>query len=178
MTLFGQSAGAVAVDAYNLAYPHDPIVAGLIMNSGTALLGTVSRDTGHTNFTFVAENLGCKNATAAAEMECMRAVPYQTIQDFLKRYQDGGKGAPISFVPVQDEVTFFTDPAARARDGELTKLPAIIGSTANEGASLARPYTVQGPSKEAIQAIGLGFLCSAVKTTQYVPKPPFCEKSS
>lgn len=178
ITLFGQSAGAVAVDAYNLAYPQDPIVTGLIMNSGTALLGTFSRDSAHTNFTFVAENLGCKNDTAAAELECMREVPSQVIQDFLKQYQDSIKRKPISFVPIQDDVTFFTNPSARAKAGKLTKLPAIIGSAANEGASLARPYTPQGPTKQAIQAIGLGFLCSAVKTMSYVNTNESYEKIS
>jgi acetylcholinesterase len=178
ITLCGQSAGGVAVDAYNLAYPEDPVVTGLIMNSGTAQLGTISRDSAHTNFTFVAENMGCKNDTAAAELECMRAVPYQKIQSFLKQYQDGMKRKPISFVPIPDDVTFFTDPAGRAKAGKLTKLPAIIGSAANEGASLARPYTPQGPAKPAMQAIGLGFLCSAVKTTTYVNKTVFAGKTS
>jgi hypothetical protein len=121
ITLFGQSAGAVAVDAYNLAYHEDPVATGLIMNSGTALLGTTSSDKSHSNFTFVAESLGCKNNTAAAELDCVRGVPYQKIESFLKEYQDSGKKPAISFVPVQDDVTFFTDPAARAKQGKLTK---------------------------------------------------------
>lgn len=121
ITLFGQSAGAVAVDAYNLAYPENPIVTGLIMNSGSALLGTVSSDQSHSNFTFVSESLGCKNSTAVAELECVRGIPYQRIESFLKEYQDSGKRPAISFVPVQDDVTFFRDPAKRAKEGNLSK---------------------------------------------------------
>jgi acetylcholinesterase len=123
ITLFGQSAGAVAVDAYNLAYPSDPIVTGLIMNSGSALLQTVSRDTKHINFSFVAERLGCKSSNGDEELECMRGVKWERIEEFLKAYQDDRtKFPPISFVPVQDDVTLFTDPAARAKEGKLSKL--------------------------------------------------------
>jgi carboxylesterase type B len=122
MTLFGQSAGGVAVDAYNLAYPDDPVVTGLIMNSGTASLQTFSGDRAQSNFAFVAKSLGCKKDTAAAEIECLRGVPYLQIENFLKTHQDGGKMPPISFVPVRDEVTFFADPPARAKQGKLTKL--------------------------------------------------------
>jgi acetylcholinesterase len=117
--LFGQSAGAVAVDAYNFAYPDDPIISSLIMNSGTALLGTISNDQSHSNFSFVAEGLGCKNRSV--ELECVRDIPYQKIERFLKDYQDSGKRPTISFVPVQDDVTFFKNPAARAKEGRLTK---------------------------------------------------------
>jgi acetylcholinesterase len=118
ITLFGQSAGGVAVDAYNLAYPEDPIVTGLIMNSGTALLPTFSRDTTHSGFSFVARSLGC---SGEKELECMRAVRWEKIEAFLKDHQDGGKAPPISFVPVKDDVTFFNDPAGRAKQGKLSK---------------------------------------------------------
>jgi hypothetical protein len=91
------------------------------MNSGTALLPTFSRDQRQTNFTFVANSLGCKNSTTTSELECLRKVPFETIESFLKSYQDSGKTPPIAFVPVKDDVTFFTDPAARAKYGKLTK---------------------------------------------------------
>jgi acetylcholinesterase len=125
ITLFGQSAGAVAVDAYNLAYPDDPIVTGLIMNSGTALLQTFSQDMTHSNFSFVARGVGC---SAEKELECMRAVKWEKIEAFLKAYQDGAKAPPISFVPVKDDVTFFKDPAGRAKEGKLSKKVSFTNS--------------------------------------------------
>ncbi|TLD25753.1 gb [Venturia nashicola] len=166
ITLFGQSAGAVGVDAYNLAYPNDSNVTGYIMDSGTAWLPTFSQDKARNNFTFVAEKLGCKNSTGTAELDCVRGIPFERLESFLKGYQDNGTTPTISFLPVQDDVTFFTDPAARAKQAQLKK-PAIIGTAANEGASLARPYTPSGPSKVAAQAITSQFLCSTVKTRSY-----------
>ncbi|QDS68445.1 hypothetical protein FKW77_010812 [Venturia effusa] len=166
ITLFGQSAGAVGVDAYNLAYPNDSSVTGYIMHSGTAWLPTFSKDKARNNFTFVAESLGCKNSSGTAELDCVRDIPFARIESFLKGYQDNGTVPSISFVPVQDDITFFTDPAARANAVKLTK-PAIIGTNANEGASLARPYTPSGPPAAAIQAITTQFLCSTVKTRSY-----------
>lgn len=121
ITLFGQSAGAMSVDAYNLAYPEDPVVTGLIMNSGTATAPTVSRVDAKTSFTFAAQNLGCRNSTAEAELECFRSIPFQKIESFLKQYQDSGKTPPISFVPVRDDITYFNNPATRAKEGRLTK---------------------------------------------------------
>lgn len=122
ITLFGQSAGAVGVDAYNLAYPNDANVTGYIMDSGTAWLPTFSKDKARNNFTFVAESLGCKNSTGAAELDCVRGIPFERIESFLKGYQDNGTAPLISFLPVQDDITFFTDPAARAKEVKLTKV--------------------------------------------------------
>lgn len=122
ITLFGQSAGAVGVDAYNLAYPDDSNVTGFIMDSGTALLPTFSKDQARTNFTFVAESLGCKNSTGNAELECVRGIRFEKIESFLKDYQDSGKSPSITFIPVQDNITFFADPAARAKEAKLTKV--------------------------------------------------------
>lgn len=122
ITLFGQSAGAVGVDAYNLAYPNDSNVKGYIMDSGTAWLPTFSKDKARNNFTFVAESLGCKNSTDAAELDCVRGIPFEHIESFLKGYQDNGTAPSISFLPVQDDITFFTDPAARAKQVQLTKV--------------------------------------------------------
>ena len=66
ITLWGQSAGAISVDNYNCAYPEDPIVNGLIMNSGSSLLPLISGDAEQTNFTFVAQHFGCNAIDAEA----------------------------------------------------------------------------------------------------------------
>jgi hypothetical protein len=91
------------------------------MNSGSALLPTFSRDQAKTNFTFVAQSLGCMNSTAYTELECVRSIPFGKVEEFLKAYQDGGRTPAISFLPIKDDITFFTNPAARAKKGHLTK---------------------------------------------------------
>jgi carboxylesterase type B len=76
MLLHGQSAGAASVDYYNYAYPKDPIVSAFAMDSGTAMIGITTDDTQHTNFTYVASQLGCANSSSsAAELACVRKIP-------------------------------------------------------------------------------------------------------
>jgi carboxylesterase type B len=57
MTLWGQSAGSIAVNAWTYSYLEDPIVSGTISTSGTALApreGWQSFDYQQSNFSFVA----------------------------------------------------------------------------------------------------------------------------
>ena len=57
LTLWGQSAGSIAVNAWTYSYLDDPIVTGTISTSGTALTpgeGWKTADSQQTNFTFVA----------------------------------------------------------------------------------------------------------------------------
>jgi carboxylesterase type B len=114
ISLWGQSAGSMSVDYYNFAYPHDPIVSGLIMDSGTAFTPLGTNDPTHTNFTFVAGHFGCGNLSAPAELACMRKIRSREIENFLKAYQDNGTQPPISFNPVIDNRTKFANYTTRA----------------------------------------------------------------
>ena len=125
ISLWGQSAGAESVDYYNFAYPTDPIVAGLIMDSGTALLPSGTNDPSHTNFTFVAGQLGCGNLSAKAELACMRNVSSVTIEHFLNVYQDNGTQPSISFNPVIDDRTKFANYTARAFAKNFTQVVRV-----------------------------------------------------
>lgn len=167
MTLWGHSAGSVAVDYYNFAFPTTPLVSGLIMDSGTAHLDQlVSPDTTHSNFTFVASKVGCGNQTSAdAELECMRKVPASVIEDFVHEYEDSGVTPSITFAPVVDEKIVFGDYSERAALGAQSSLPAIIGMDANEGMFLA-PYNASGADQAVADSISYAyFWCPATKTS-------------
>ncbi len=117
MTLWGQSAGASSVDIYDFAYPVEPIVKGVIMDSGSASLLS-SRDSNHTNFTSMARVLGCGNQAAADELACMRNIPMDTIiQAFTAALSTG-----INFVPVVDEKIVFSNYTQRALDKQIAKI--------------------------------------------------------
>lgn len=124
MVMWGHSAGSVAVDYYNFAFPSEPIVKGLIMDSGTAHLDQlVSPDTAHSNFTWVASNVGCGNqTTAAAELACMRKVPAASIEDFVHAYEDSGASPSMTFGPTVDETIIFGNYTERAALGVLSTL--------------------------------------------------------
>ncbi|OJD30335.1 chlorogenic acid esterase precursor [Diplodia corticola] len=171
MVIWGQSAGAVAVDYYNFAYPSDPIVKGLIMDSGTAHLDQLtSWDLGHTNFTAVAQGLGCgANQTAAAELACMREAPASKIANFIAEYQDSTatNKKTLSFSPRADNVVVFGNYTERIKDSDLVSgLPAVIGFNRNEGAFLADYDAVAGPDAATVASLGYEyFYCPATKTS-------------
>ncbi|KAK0654216.1 Acetylcholinesterase [Lasiodiplodia hormozganensis] len=169
MVIWGQSAGAVAVDYYNFAHAEDPIVKGLIMDSGTAHLDQLtSWDLAHTNFTFVAQNLGCGNqSSSAAELACMRQVPDWKIEKFVAEYEDSGASPSITFAPRVDNVWVFGNYTERIKDKDLVSdLPAVIGFNKNEGAFLAPYNATTGPDAATVATLGYEFFyCPATKTS-------------
>lgn len=165
MLLWGQSAGSISVDYYNYAYPKDPIVSALAMDSGTAFTSIVSTDTSHSNFTFVASQLGCANSSSPqAELNCMRKVPASTIESFVADYQANGTTPSISFLPIADNKTVYANYTARALAGHQANLPAIIGTNAQDGVPFA-PYNANGPNQTLVQyALLSTFFCPATES--------------
>lgn len=127
MLLWGQSAGSISVDMYNFAYPDDPVVGGFIMDSATAESGLTSADTPHSNFTFVAENVGCDGLRGdpAKELECMRGVDAIKIKDFLASYAEGGGSPSLGFNPVPDEKVVFSNYTQRALDNKQAQIVCV-----------------------------------------------------
>ncbi|CZR66959.1 related to triacylglycerol lipase V precursor [Phialocephala subalpina] len=151
ITLWGQSAGGASVGLYGYAYPNDPIVTSLICDSGSAnLLG--STDVAQSNFTFLAGLVGCGNySDGEKELECMRGVDAVTIENALSNYGIAGTKPSISFTPFPDNKTAFGNTTDRAVRGLVAKIPAILGSNANEGAGFVS-YTTNGPGAAALFA--------------------------
>ena len=126
ITLWGQSAGALSVDYYNFAYPEDPIVSGLIMDSGTALYPSVTLDPSHSNFTFVAAQLGCKDLSPTAELACMRNISSIAIETLIQDYVDNGTQPVLSFNPITDNRTKFSNYTARYLARNFTMLVCLF----------------------------------------------------
>lgn len=119
MVLWGQSAGSISVDYYNFAHAADPIVEGLIMDSGTAQSPIAVSNTDHSNFTFVAEHVGCSGLATkpAQQLECMRGVSATVIEDFVATYAESAVTPALSFSPIVDEVDVFSNYTQRGLDG-------------------------------------------------------------
>ncbi|MCJ1329557.1 hypothetical protein MMC10_006237 [Thelotrema lepadinum] len=142
------------------------------MDSGTAELPLFSNDVNQSNFSFVASKVGCPglSADARAQLNCMRKVPATTIEKFLQQYQDNGTSPGISFYPIADNKTIFSNYTARALEGKLAKLPAIIGTNAQDGVAFA-PYPLLDPAVGPNQTIAAEaflntFLCPATETVR------------
>ncbi|KAJ0311648.1 hypothetical protein Brms1b_008166 [Colletotrichum noveboracense] len=113
ITLWGQSAGGMSVGMYGYAWFEDPIVSGLIADSGAASTLTVS-DPEHTTFTKFAGSFGCSNLTTDTELQCMQNLDAKVIQDTLSF---GGTG--LRFRPVVDNITAFANSSQRLFEGRF-----------------------------------------------------------
>lgn len=122
MVIWGQSAGAASVDYYNYAYADDPIVSGLIMDSGVAFLPLVGDTTG-SNFSFVASQIGCSSyGHHERQLACMRRLPAAKIQNFVAEYSANSSLPGLSFAPIPDEKAVFANYTKRALAGKLAKI--------------------------------------------------------
>ncbi|KAJ7251171.1 Alpha/Beta hydrolase protein [Mycena haematopus] len=168
---WGQSAGSQSVDYHSYAFYNDPIASGYFLQSGTAL--TISfEDAAQTNFSFVAKHFGCDFPTnGAAELDCMRPVPFAMIENFIGQYGQNGTQPGLSFNVVPDEKIIFSNYPARAAAGKLSKSPAIISNCANEMSSLYT-YPVNnltvGPYEPAVLAQDLSlWVCPTATSTAF-----------
>jgi acetylcholinesterase len=118
MVLWGQSAGAGAVNAYGYANPEDAIVTGLISQSGTSSQISASNTTA---FTVLAEKFGCGGLDAKQELACMQAVDSAELHDVIRH----GEGVP-RFSPVADNVTVYENNTARLEKGFVAKVVSTL----------------------------------------------------
>ncbi|KAK7958294.1 hypothetical protein PG988_013142 [Apiospora saccharicola] len=160
IVLWGQSAGAWSVNYFGYAYPEDPIVKGLIADSGGSTVFAAGDDE-HRGFSAVAKNAGCGDLDAAAEMTCMQSIDAKKLQ---KVYANT---TGFMFGPVVDNITVFPDPKDRAQKGLVAKLPAIIGVNSREGSSFA-PWTAEEGVKEADMIAGSKVIvCPTIDEIRY-----------
>ncbi|KAF8161400.1 carboxylesterase [Crassisporium funariophilum] len=123
ITIFGQSAGAAAADAYTFSHPHDTIVKGDI--SGGGIISLASSPTQNIAWNSVSSAVGCGNATTPQQLTCMEAVPFQTLENAVI-------STNAAFNLVVDNITIFADTQQRAAAGNFLHVPLLGGTAANE----------------------------------------------
>ena len=128
ITLFGQSAGSASIDFYSYAWVDDPIIIGLVMESGTTGLGVYSKNESATSWYNVTSTLGCGDATSNPDslLACMRTKDTTEISDAIP-LSNSGYGA-AAFWPTADEMIVFSDYSARSAAGKFIKVPLLIGN--------------------------------------------------
>lgn len=119
MILWGQSAGANAVVTYSYGNPDDPIVRGLIANSGA---GPASASVNTSSFSRMAASFGCGNLTSSHELTCMQKVDALAIQKYVADNTRGGLGGPRLGGYVADNVTVFANNTERLLKGRVAKV--------------------------------------------------------
>ncbi|KAI7782166.1 hypothetical protein LA080_013842 [Diaporthe eres] len=172
MVLWGQSAGSMMADYYGFAYPDDPIVTGLILNSGTAFTPFFTiNDTARSNFTFVADHVGCAGLADDPDqlLSCMRDVDGNVINDFIANYSEADGFPGLAFIPVEDDALIFSNYTQRAVDGLQAKIPAIVGTNALDGLIFAdfKAGDPNGPNATAgLEWDLVLFSCPATRTVR------------
>lgn len=136
IVLFGQSAGAVAADMLIYAFPQDPIVKGLILQSGSASifknLGEMDTKGAAGLWSKTAAGLGCTGDDATV-LACMRSKPAADLlsAQFPPMTSTTMQMVPTAaFVPTIDNVTVFGDYLTRTN---FSKVPILIGNNDREG---------------------------------------------
>jgi cholinesterase len=125
ITIFGESAGAISVDYYAYAWLEDPIINGLIAQSGTAMMledsykpeavVKIRSDTWY-NMT---QKLGCGGEDKGDEtVQCSQKKTWQQIQAALPG-SNGEIGFATGFGPIPDDKILRSDYFARAKAGKL-----------------------------------------------------------
>jgi carboxylesterase type B len=109
ITIFGESAGGAAVDMYAYAWTKDPIINGIIAQSGSAgmrLSAPGGASAPNAAWYRTSQALGCGGAEAGAKtVDCMRGKPAEQIQKQLDAMTTGPGITP--FGPTPDGKTIF-----------------------------------------------------------------------
>lgn len=98
------------------------------MDSGTALSPIATDDTTHSNFTFVADNVGCSGLASepSQQLSCMRNVSAAEIEDFFASYQESGVTPALGFDPIVDGSVIFANYTERALAGDSAKIVSSV----------------------------------------------------
>lgn len=117
ITLWGQSAGASSVGIYSYAHPKDPIVKGLIADSGSA---GVAAGGSRTAFSTFAGYVGCGGLSPKEQLRCLQRLEASEIQETLSFGNTGTR-----FVPGADNVTAFSNYTERLASGQFANLVRV-----------------------------------------------------
>lgn len=176
ITLWGESAGAYAADGYLFAWAEDPIIKGVIADSGNALAieGVLGDARNHTVFSHAAKSLGCNGLSPNDELECMRRVPEDELKEYLQANigQRGAADDGLSISVIADNITVFsnyTERITRNPSKFPTDIPLLIGTNTNEGAAVIpynfTSYQTAAEIPDKLKPLANGFILNLQCTT-------------
>jgi hypothetical protein len=123
MILFGQSAGGASVDLYSFTWAQDPIVYGLISESGVASNPTGPPGNTSAGWWISSRSAGCGGIEAGeATLKCMQSKTWQEVTDTVPRRGVTANLSAGGFGPTIDNKVIFPDYANRRARGEFAKI--------------------------------------------------------
>ena len=126
MTLFGESAGALSIDALLTSFPaaSKPPFRAAILQSGQVSYRSVPRFSGLPAWNNLTATIGCPGAYNDT-LSCVCAAKATTIQTIINQNS-------LNFNPVADNLTLVPNPAVRRLSGNITPIPILGGTNAQE----------------------------------------------
>lgn len=120
VTIFGESAGGYSVKQL-FANPPSPLTfrAAIMESEASAFTGS-----GLASWQALVSFLGC--ATAASQIDCVRAAPATTIKAIIEQNM-------LDFAPVEDHITQSNDVAPEIVTHTAAQIPFLIGTNSQEG---------------------------------------------
>ncbi|KAF5661350.1 triacylglycerol lipase V [Fusarium denticulatum] len=127
VTIWGESAGAMSVDLH--LNRHTSAFRAAMMFSGQMSVGYLGSTASHHDTSYwdnLTTVVGCQGQD---QLQCMRDVPADTLINAMST-------AGSAFLPVTDNVTILSDRAERWRNGDVARVPVLMGTVAEEGKGL------------------------------------------
>jgi hypothetical protein len=115
MVIWGQSAGANSVSYYPYSWYFDPIVKGVISDSGSAY--DFKFDHNFTSFTNLAGLVGCGGLGADDELACMQQVDAEKLEQLVSNPANN-----LTFKPQAENVTMFSNLEERISNGLIAQI--------------------------------------------------------
>ncbi|KAH7243725.1 Alpha/Beta hydrolase protein [Fusarium redolens] len=128
VTIWGESAGAMSVDIHVNRYTSPPFRAAM-MFSGQMSVGYLGSTASHRDTSYwdnLTSVVGCQGPD---QLQCMRDVPADTLINAMSKVGS-------AFLPITDNATILSGRAERWRDGDVARVPVLMGTVAEEGRGL------------------------------------------
>jgi carboxylesterase type B len=133
MIMGGQSAGAGSAHSFVYSYPHDPIISGLILQSGLVQIINAQEEDVDSEFIRVATAVGCVDGNRTKELECMTEVDAVSLKLAISNKTFNYFGSPAGGAPMVDNSTLFSlaEYATRGNSGQFARIVSEIRIKAN-----------------------------------------------
>ncbi|KAH9904260.1 Alpha/Beta hydrolase protein [Xylariomycetidae sp. FL2044] len=139
VTVWGESAGARSLGMQLVAYEgrHENLFRGAILESGSPVAQYKRAADWQPYFDALAEKTGCAPPAAEERLACLRALPWETLNDIFNATGALDVEAPTLSAVIDHD--FMSEQGAKLlREGSFAQVPLLLGNNFDEGTAYAK----------------------------------------